>query len=358
MATSSGGPASEAGKKAAAALAARSKPLSAAPELGQPFDVRALKGKTVYYIPIALKVGHFPIIVTNLTSALGKAGVSVRTCDGQGNPSGISACLDQAAAAGPGAIITDYIPYQMVPTAFERVKAKGIPLLIAGANAPAGTAQTPKFAFGNADSQGFPLMSGLTDAVIADSDGKANLLFLEVTDSESTTSAGEHALAQLKQNCAGCTVTVKKINLSQMKNVGSLVSSALLTDPKIKYVVPQYDTYLAAVIGGLQSSGKAAAVKIATTGNTLAAVQQVKTNPRLIAVVGVNSPYLAWTEADSALRMMAGQTPPAAYPAIPRTFTKDNVSGLTFDPAHEASGAWYGDPALIQDAFTKLWTTR
>ncbi|GII82293.1 hypothetical protein Ssi03_02830 [Sphaerisporangium siamense] len=352
------GPASDAGKTAQAALAKRAEPADEIAEPGKPIDTSALAGKTVYYVPIALKVGHFPLIEKNLTDALGRAGVKVHPCDGQGNPSGISACLDQAIAAKPAAVITDYVPYEMVPTALERVRKSGIPLYVAGAAAPEGTPQSATFAFGDPDPQGFVLMDGLGDAVIADSDAKANILFLSVTDSSSTRRSGVRALEHLKQACPGCKITEKQVNLSRMKDVPSLVSSALITDPSIGYVVPQYDTYLAAVTTGLQSSGKARSVKIATSGATLAAVQQVKTNDRLIAVVGVNPPYLAWTIADSALRMLAGQAPPAEYPSMARAITKGNIGQMKLTPQAEVSGEWFGDPSVFQKAFTGLWSAR
>ncbi|GII60961.1 hypothetical protein Skr01_10460 [Sphaerisporangium krabiense] len=352
------GPASAAGKTAQAALAARAEPAGEIAEPGKPVDTSKLAGKTVYYVPIALKVGHFPLVEKNLTDALGRVGVKVYPCDGQGNPSGISACLDQAIAAKPAAVITDYVPYEMVPTALERVRKSGIPLYVAGAAGPEGTRQSATFAFGDPDPQGFVLMDGIGDAVIADSDAKAHILFLSVTDSSSTRRSGVHALEHLKQACPGCEVTEKQVNLSRMKDVPSLVSSALITDPSIDYVVPQYDTYLSAVTTGLQSSGKARSVKIATSGATLAAVQQVKTNDRLIAVVGVNPPYLAWTIADSVLRMLAGEAPPAEYPSMARAITKGNIGQLKLTPQAEVSGEWFGDPSVFQKAFTGLWSAR
>ncbi|MBB4919314.1 sugar ABC transporter substrate-binding protein [Streptosporangium saharense] len=356
--SASAGPETKEGTAARAALADLARPFGEVPTLGTPFDTAALAGKTVYYVPIALKVGHFPLITKNLTDALGRVGVKLYTCDGQGNPSGISSCLDQAIASKPAAVVTDYIPYEMVPTAIDRVRKSGVPVFVAGAAAPEGTEQSATFAFGDPDRQGFVLMDGIGDAVVADSDGKASVLLLSVTDSASTRRAGARAAAHLKEACPGCRLVVKEVSLSRMKDVPSLVSSALLTDPSIGYVIPQYDTYLAATTTGLQSSGKARDVRIATSGATLAAVQQVKTNDRLIAVAGVNPPYLAWTMADSVLRMLAGQRPPAEYPSLARAFTKDNIGTLDLTPEAEVSGRWFGEPGAYQKAFTGLWGVR
>lgn len=350
------GPSSEIGTQAADRLAALAAPHDDAPALDlDQIDTSGLAGKTVFYIPISLKAGHFPLVETNLQQALDTVGVKLHACDGQANPSGISSCLDQAVTTKAAAVITDYVPYELAATGISRVVDAGIPVYVAGATGPDGQKSTPKLAFDTPSTQGNVLMEGMVDATIADSDGKADLLLLQVIDSDTTRAAAEHALSYLQENCPDCKVTTKEVRLSQMKDVPSLVSSAVLSNPDIDYVLPQYDTYLAPAISGLQSATKANDVRLATTGATLAAIQQVKTNNQLFAVVGVNPPYLAWTIADAVLRLMAGQTPPASYPSEARAITKDNVNDLTLDAANEVSGAWFGDPAAFHDAFTKLW---
>ncbi|MCW5253177.1 sugar ABC transporter substrate-binding protein [Streptomyces sp. SHP 1-2] len=349
---------SQAGTTARTALADLMKPVDSLPKPGPPVNTRAAAGKTVFYVPIALKVGHFPLVQKNLTTAFERVGVRLHSCDGQGTPSGISACLDQAVAQKPAAVITDYVPYELVPTTFEKVRASGIPVYVAGTAAPEGVRQSAGFAFGDPDVHSFTIMDGLADAVIADSDGAARVLFLKVMDSASTRRAADRAVEHFRKACPDCRVAVKEVGLSTMKDVPSLVSSALLTDPAITHVVPEYDTYLSAVVTGLQSVGRTRDVKIATTGATLATVQQLRSDDRLLAVVGVNPPYLGWTMADATLRMLDGEQPPATYPVLARAFTKDTVDGLALNPKDEVSGRWFGDPAAYQDVFTGLWGAR
>jgi len=347
---------SEAGKTAHAALEKISEPFTAPTDLASTIDVSGLKGKTVYYVPIALKVGHFSIVQKTLEAALGEAGVKLYACDGQGSPSGIGACLDQAIGTKPAAIITDYIPYEMAGTVFEKVREAGIPLLIGAQKAPDGVATDETFAFNDPDDTGFATVEAMTDTVIADSDATANVLFLKVIDSPSTNRAGDAALAHLESACPDCKVTEQDVSVATIKDVPSQVSSAILKDATIDYVIPQYDNFVPLAISGIQSAGKTRDIKLSSSGGALlASVQLVQSNPQVIADVGANPAYLAWTYADSALRLMLGQEPPTSYPALIRAFTKDNVGDLTLDPANEASGAWYGDPTTYQDTFRKAW---
>jgi ribose transport system substrate-binding protein len=350
----SGKASSDAAKAAHARLDKFSQPVSGTPDLGDPVDTSRLAGKTVFYVPIALKAGHFPFVQENLKNALAKVGAKLHTCDGQGNPSGFGACLDQAVQQKPAAVVTDYIPYQLASTAYEKLRSAHIPVYIAGAQQPPGVATSATFAFGDPKNYGFDAVEGEADAVIADSDGKAHVLFLMLDASTAIEAQGQHAVDHFKTACPDCVVTVKKVNLSSVNNLPSLVSSALTGDPGIDYVVPQTDTYLAAAVSGIQSAGKTQSVKISSSGDVLASVQQVKSNPQLIAMAGTNPPYVAWTMADAVFRMVAGEKPPREYPVLNRLFTSQNVGSLDLTTTAEAGGEWFGS-SDYQRTFAKLW---
>lgn len=350
----SGTASSDVAKAAQARLDKLAQPVSGSPDLGGPVDTSGLAGRTVFYVPIALKAGHFPFVQENLKKALAKVGAELHTCDGQGSPSGFGACLDQAAHQKPAAVITDYIPYELASTAYEKLRSAGVPVYIAGAKPPQGVRTSATFAFGDPHNYGFNAVQGEVDAVIADSDGTAHALFLMLDASTAVEAQGQHAVDYFKAACPGCVVTVKKVNLSTVSNLPSLVSSALVGDPGISYVMPQTDTYLAAAVSGIQAAGKTRSVKVSSSGDVLASVQQLRSNPQLIAMAGTNPPYLAWTMADAVCRMLAGRTPPQQYPVLNRLFTRKNVGSLDLTTTAETGGAWFGSTGY-QQAFAKLW---
>jgi ribose transport system substrate-binding protein len=353
--TASASAGSDAATVAAEALAVQAEPVSTPEGLGGPIDAASLAGKNVFYIPIAGKAGYFQLIQRNVTDALSRVGVNVETCDGQANPSGISACVDQAISRNADAIIADFIPYELAATAFEQVRQAGIPFYMAGEVLPEGITADAMFAGSDPDGYNVAVTTGAANAVIADSDGQAHVLYLHIVQSPSTERAGTAALEHFASACPDCEVTVKEINLSQLKDVPSLVSSALVSDPSITYVIPQYDSYVPPAIQGIQAAGKVNAVKVATSGATLGVLQQVDSNPQLIAVTGQNAPYIAWTMADAVLRMLTGEKPQDEYPPLTRAFTKENVGDLELTPEAEFDGSWYGDVATYQDAFLELW---
>src|SRR5205807_1299610 len=127
----SSGPAGPGVAAAQARVAQLEQPTTAFPPPGPPLrNVRSLAGKTVWYIPITQKVEFFNAVSGALGTALGQAGVHLRTCSGEANPSATAACVTQATASKAGAIIVDAIPIVVAANAFDSAQAKHIPILV------------------------------------------------------------------------------------------------------------------------------------------------------------------------------------------------------------------------------------
>src|SRR6266702_5165279 len=58
--------------------------------------VAALKGKTVYYVPLVQFIPGFVVTAATMKTALAKAGMNLQICNGNGQPSAIAACVQQA----------------------------------------------------------------------------------------------------------------------------------------------------------------------------------------------------------------------------------------------------------------------
>ncbi|MEA2308897.1 MAG: ribose transport system substrate-binding protein [Thermoleophilaceae bacterium] len=322
-------------------------------------NIKSLAGKTVWYIPITEKVEFFQAVTSGLKTALGKAGVKLRSCSGEANPSATSSCVNQAVDARAGAIILDAIPIAVAAQAFQAAKASSIPVLVTDQDPPPpgvpgavkgiGDDKLAYASFGLRE-----LMQGVADWIIADSNGTAKVLVTELTDSPSTQAWIEQgAIAEYKKNCPGCKTAVAKINIGQLQLVPSKISSELLRNQDTNYVQPQFDAVIQPVQAGVQQAGFANKAKAASATGLLSGLQQVKSGAFLKADLGLDYAYQGWAIADDVFRMMLGQ-PPVEEKIPTRLFTKDNVSPLKLTPAAEATGEWFG-PATFGDMFTKLW---
>src|SRR5580704_15372564 len=148
--------------------------------------VSSLKGKTVWYIPIGDSVPILAAFGSGMQQALAKVGISTHVCDGKFLPTNIAACISQAETDGANAVVTGYVDYAAMPTSFNSLVAHHIPVLIAGEAPDGGKTSSPQLAFFNAIGT-LDLMQKLDmDSVIADSKGKAHIIYLGVTDSPQT----------------------------------------------------------------------------------------------------------------------------------------------------------------------------
>lgn len=311
-----------------------------------------LAGKTVYFIPATFQVPVFQALAGSLEGALGAVDITVEVCDGKSNPSNMASCFQQAIDAEAGAIVAGSIPTELASTAFQSAAKAGIPV-VNTMTAPAGPGDPTDVAYLTPDYIGLQSLSA--SSVIADSDAKANVLYVQITDTPATILWAEKgALATYEQACPDCEVTVVKANTGQFDKLPSLITSELTKNPDIDYVQTEVDFAVQPVVEGLQAAN-ATSVKIASMDGVLPTMQMLEGGQFIHSEVGFNADALAWYAADQALRMMTGQ-PSVADVAFPyqRAFTPDNIGELDLTPDAEKTGEWYGSTDY-RDGFKELW---
>ncbi|GAA2576582.1 hypothetical protein GCM10010435_60900 [Winogradskya consettensis] len=332
-------------EKAGDTYAAPSEPIS---------GLAQVKGATVYYIPITQQAPQFGVTETALKTAFGKAGVTLQTCNGNGNPTGISACLNQATSAKAGAIITDAISYGLAANSFDAAIAAGIPVLNTNQIEDAAHPRAAKLGYIYAP--GDKMMVAAADWIINDSNGKAEVVINQSTDGPAPAAYVDAAEAEFAKECPACKVTINPISTANFSLIPASTSSALLKNPNVKYVVSEFDQFVQPTLGGVQQAGRIAAVKGLTGGAQLTGLQMLKTKNFIYAAAGQASAYQGWADADAVLRMMTGtagdELPEYTIPI--RLFTRDNIGDVALTQAAEASGEWYG-PTGYPEEFLKLW---
>jgi ABC-type sugar transport system substrate-binding protein len=326
---------------AKADLATYTGEVSSFPSISSVSGVSALKGKNVWYIPLGSAVPVLNAFGVGMQGALSKLGISYHTCDGKILPTTIASCMNQAVAQGADGVVTGYIDYKLVPNAFQNLVSHHIPVLVAGEANDTGQADSPGLAFDDTTPTVKVLQRLNDESVIADSGGKAKILFVGVTDSPQTLEGAAIAKQFFSDNCPSCTFNEIDYNTESLGKVPSQVSAALISHPDTTYVVVELDAGAAATVSGIQTAGFSNKVKLAATNGGLDSLQRIKAGGPQFSDVGLSSTYLGWQFTDGIVRMMLKQLPVANL-GIVRVFTKDNVGGLTLTPAAYATNAWYG----------------
>jgi ribose transport system substrate-binding protein len=311
--------------------------------------VSALKGKTVYYIPLVQFIPGFVVTAATMKTALAKVGVNLQVCNGNGVPATVASCVQQATGAGAAGIITDAIPYGMAQNALNAAKAKGIPIIITDQIPPSGTT--------NSDSVTY--VPGVVDQpsqiawwIIANSDGKANAILAQESDSPSSIAYVQDSLSIYKQYCPGCTVAVKSITATTNSQLASDTSSNLLTNPNATYYYTEFEDSLDPTVQGIQQSNKTD-IALSVAGGTVDGLGRLKSDSMVKAVVAVDQAYAGWALSDEILRM-ATKAAPVTETFPSRLFTAQNIGSIQVTTAAQGSGAWFGD-ASYQTAFAQLW---
>lgn len=343
--------------QAQAVVAKLSQPTQTYRAPGPAINVKSLSGKSVWYIPLSLSVPVFAIANTAMQSALQKAGMTEHSCNGDSNPSAISACINEAVARNAGAIVTDAIPVALAANAFANAESHHIPVVVVDQLPP--PHGTPGAVQGSGNDklaysplQAAALVSAEADWTIADSKGKANVLLMPYTDSPSTLSYDVTTVGVFKKLCPACQISEQKIGIADATLAPSQTSSALLSHPGVQYVLPEYDALDQGVLQGIQQSGFAHKVKVVTSAGDLPALQAIKSG-QLSVDVGESFPYGGWADADEAMRMMLGKPIVTEKPPL-RMFTAANVGSLALTPAAQANGSWYGSSSYTT-MFEHLW---
>jgi ribose transport system substrate-binding protein len=292
------------------------------------------------------------VTASSMKQALGTAGLSQQVCDGQGQPSAVAACVQQAVAANAAGIVLDAIPYGMAQNALDAAKAKGIPIIIADQYAPtSGTANTDQVTY----------VPGATDQpsaiawwLINASKGSAKAIIAEEVDSPSSKQYVTNSLAIYKQYCPGCDIKVKDITAATDALLATDTSSNILTDPGVEYYYTEFEDSLQPTIQGIQQSGRSSAISLSVAGGSVDGLGLLKSGSGPVkAVVAVDEAYAGYALTDEILRMMT-KSSPVAEPYPVRLFTTDNIGSITVSTAAQASGAWFGDSSF-ETSYAKLW---
>ena len=308
-----------------------------------------LNGTTVWYIPIFLQAPYFTADSTALAQPLALVGAKLHVCDAAANPSQAATCINEAVAAHASGIITDAMNDSFASQAY----------------AAAVSAHIPVVATDNDNTAGFPASSDLVpvshslpksaalaaDWIIADSAGKANVLYAADNSNDGTVE-GNAVQAEFKKHCPGCKVVVTTFSDLTVNNLSTAVSSAMTANPAIDYVYAAYDAPSGAIAlqGANTVSGRTFKF-VAFTGQP-PGLERVAAGQQAVDPGNDNNNAM-WNTADALFRIVTG-APRAHYKTAVRVFTKRNVPSNVTDPTAYASGTWYGNNSY-QALYKKLW---
>lgn len=320
---------------------------------GPPVDAAKARGKTVWYLSMAQAIPIITTISIAIKEGLQEAGVKVVICDGNFDPTQYTRCAAQAIAQNADVIMNESMPPELLSDAMARAEKAGIPW-IDGNNGnpddPLPTGADARVAFNYTEGG-----SLAADWIIADSNGKANVVLIFSADILPSAIVRDGALDEFTKLCPACKVEVRDIVSAQWATgLGPLTRSLLTADPSITHILPMFDGMTTFIVPAVHEAGAADRVKVATFNGSLDPMKTMAKGDVIGADVGSDAVWMGWGYADQALRLLTG-LPGAPTENIPnRVFTQESVSDLSLTLDAYRSGEWYGR-SLFKEEYLKLW---
>lgn len=324
---------------------------------GPPVDAAKLRGKRVFVIPIE-ETPFTQAVEAGERAAAKAAGVQLTFYPNQGQVSQWVQGMQTAIAQRPSLIILDTAPDpRLLQPQIAAAKAAGIPVLVthfydvtmpdppACVGCAAGVTATVKAPLSIAG-------AAEADWIIADSQGKANVLIVNLAGLLPVPGMVAAAQAQFRQYCPGCKVTVVSITLSQLSTAGafSQVSSALVQDPNIDYIDPLFDASIPGSVAAVDAAGLASKIKMVSFNGSSFALKDVASGASpVVADVAEPDTWVGYANMDQAFRLLAGMPPVNEVTPI-RIFDSSNISQAGGGPAYSGG---YGTAYIT--GFFHLW---
>jgi ribose transport system substrate-binding protein len=340
------------------ALKAKLAEVSKAPAFKHPgpaIDVAPLKGKKFFVIPLAYNT-EFNKLQADATVEAGKvAGVNVEVYSTTGTPSqwqqGMTRAISDNAA---GIILQGPDPNLLIPQ-IRQAEAKGIPVVsshyVDQDSAAETVAKIPNLQV--AVPGPFTEASRLlADYVTVQSDGKANVAYVPLTDFGTLqTQMTEAFEAELESVCPDCTVTRADTTFAKVTETPSAITSAIRRNPDIDWIVTAFDLSVPYAQTALTTLGNKD-IKVASFNATSAVLKLMQQDGHpLVANIGEPIPVMGYTSLDQAMRLALDEEP-VEEPVFMRIFTQDNVDEAGTPPT-AVDG--YGEAESFVDGYKALW---
>lgn len=316
-------------------------PISGWQPAGGKFDATKAKGKTIWYISLSLTIPFEQFVLQGIQQGAQLAGAKGIGFDGKFSPAEGTRGVEEAVQAKADLIMIDGFQPQLLAPAIAQAKAAGIPVLTANTQDPG--PPLPGYPDGVIGVATHPFSEPgrmEADFIVADSKGKANVLFLSTTDVPVITTAVKDGFTkELNRLCSTCTITVESVPSSQWSGLTPRTATLIQTHPNVNYMVPDFDGMVVYMVPGVTSANAQNKVKIVSFNATPSVMQNMANHYVVAGDTGGPNLVQGWAFADEGLRILAGGQPVNDLNIPTRLFDANNIGSIDLT---KQESEWYG----------------
>ncbi len=338
----------------AKAIVAKSvKPITKGPP-GPAFDASSASGKKVWFVSFALSIAYSQQVWKGVQMAADALGMEAKSFDGKFSATETARGIELAIQDKADAIVVHSLPPSVVAPALAKADAAGVKLISAETQNPGPPLPDVPKTIDAIAGHSYSIPTTIMAAkIVADSGGKANVLFLSVNDIGPGSKQGTATfVAKMKQLCPTCKVKVMDTPVAQWSGLTTRIQSLLRSNPDVNYVAPIFDGMAVYIVPGISAMGAGDKVKLVSGDATPSVLENLKRGNVVIGDVGQPNVWTGMAIIDQTARVLAGVKPLQNVGIRYRLFDSSNVKGLnlkTNDPT-----PWYGNVDFLA-AYKTLW---
>jgi len=306
-------------------------------------------GKTVAFMQCG--VPECAAINKHLGPATKAMGVKLQTIQTGNTPQTIAEGFNTAIETHPDAVIVPAIDPVIWQSQLKKLRAAHIPILAWYLPEDIKTDPLAKGILTNTYDASDATRVGqlLADFVVAESNGEASVVDVEVPEFTIFKIQAEAFKEELARVCPECSVDSLK---SHAEDIGSKIPGAVVSylqqHPETNWVVSDFGSLATGVPQAIAAAGLDENVKLVSASSEPNNYEDVKSGGEY-ATLPVDLHYLAWQGVDGAARAITGQSLAPDGPGnVPMQILKQE--DITFEPSEE----WVGFPGYEQK-FEELW---
>ncbi len=320
---------------------------------GGKFDGTVARGKSIWFITDSFSIPFEQFMMQGIKEGAATVGATAVGFDSHFSVSEAARGVGEAIQAKAGVILIDSYPPPLLAPAIAQAKAAGIPVLTT--NSQDVGPPLPGYPAGVVGAATHPFSTpGKIEAdwIVADSKGKANIIYLRSSDIPVITdSLRDGFLKELHRLCSSCKVQVIDVPSSEWKDGTTRTASLIRAQPDVNYFVPDFDAQVIFMVPGVTAATAQTRVKIVSFNATPSVMQDMKNHYVVGAETGGPNLLQGWAFAEQALRVLAGMQALDDLNIPTRLFDASNINSI--DLSLEES-AWYG-VGDYQAKFKALW---
>jgi ribose transport system substrate-binding protein len=300
-------------------------------------------GGTIYHIACNLALEGCSKVANGIKAATEAIGYTFKLCNGGTTPGQIAQCFQTAIAAKPTAIVVNGIGATEAGASFAAAASAKVPVIGSFTGDSQGVNGVVTEVAGNACVK---QAKEVANAIIADSEGKANVLFVGTNTFKCNIQRQQSFVSQM-QTCTGCKVSTLSFAIEGVTSqLPGQLQAALQSKPEINYIVGTFDAVALAATNAVRQAGKASSIKVAGFDGDAPDLALVKKGEiqKWDDVTGGSEPGFA--AIDAAARNAAGKQVPPVTEITSFLVTQQNYPQIA---------PTYQGPTGYAEQFAKLW---